>query len=215
MLGLLAKIIPLDLAATLSPGIFALTMVLLGGKNHPKLRTLALLFGTALVGAGIALLGYSLGQVAPLGLKQNSTTAFVDLALGAFFVFFGLRIYFSSERKIKVGEERPQILKWIVIGIIISATNFDALFLSFAAAKEVGGSEITGIVNLILLIINLLFFTLPITLPLFLVLILPRFANTVLQKINHFVLKYSRYIISALFIVFGIYFLYRAITFLI
>jgi threonine/homoserine/homoserine lactone efflux protein len=216
MFAILAKIIPLDFAATLSPGIFALAIVLLGNQFHPKSRTWALFFGTLMVGLGVGLLGFILGHAATSNIKQNLTFALIDIVLGLVFIFLGLRTIFAKERKIKTGEdERPKILKWILIGFIISVTNFDALFFSFAAAKEVGASEISDILKLIFLIVNLIFFTLPILLPLIFYSVAPNLAQSFLNKINQFVIKYSKYIIFLIFIIFGIIFVYRGIKFFI
>ncbi len=218
MFGLLAKIIPLDLASTLSPGIFALVIVLLGSKFHPKLRAFYLLLGSLIVGIGIAFFGLSLGKLASIDIKPSAIAAIVDLLFGFLFIILGIKILVQKERKIKLQQERQkyEILKLLLAGIVISATNFDAVILSFTAAKEVGlSSEIGDLAKLILLIVNILFFILPISLPLFLSLILPEFAAHILTKINQFVLKYSKYLIFGLFIIFGIIFVYRSLKFFI
>jgi len=216
MLSVLVKIISLDLAATLSPGILALALVLLGEKNHRMRRILALLFGTLIVAIVIAWLGYGLGDSFQGDGKQSLTSAIIDATLGIFFLFYGIKIFFSKERKIKslTGEEKHTVSKWVIIGIIINATNFDAVFLSFTAAKEVGVAKISEVYDLILLLVNILFFILPITLPLFIYLIMPNLAGRILEKINVFVLKYSRYIIAALFLIFGVYLAYKGIKFI-
>lgn len=216
MFEVLIKIIPLDLAATLSPGILALALVLLGSHFHPRLRTFSLFLGTLVVGVALALIGFSLGQVAPSEVKQTLFSAIIDLLLGGIFIFLGIRAVTAKERMIASQEaQRPQIIKWILIGLIIAATNFDAVFLSLAAAKEVGGSGIDELNKIILLVVNILFFTLPITLPLIFYLILPEFAGRVLGRANQAVLRYSKYIIFVLFVIFGLYFIYRGLKFFI
>jgi len=216
MLGILVKIISLDLAATLSPGLLALAIVILGSKYHPKLRTLALLLGTLLVALAIAIIGLNLGQAAPSGIKLNLTTAIVDLVIGAIFIFFGIKTIVSKEKTIKTeGDPGTQIAKWIIVGFIISATNFDAVFLSLAAAKEVGGSGIQAALKWLLLLVNILFFCLPIIFPLVFYLVAPGYAQNVLSKVNQFVLRYSRYVIFLMFIVFGLIFAIRGLRYFI
>ena len=56
--------------------------------------SLSMFFGTLLVGVGIALLGYFLGQAAPTGIKQNITSSVVDIILGSFFIIFGIKPFF-------------------------------------------------------------------------------------------------------------------------
>jgi len=214
MFPLLLKIIPLDLAATLSPGILALALVLLGSQFRPRLRTFALFLGTLLTAIILALLGLSLGQAAPSEIHPTLVSAIIDLLLGAFFVFFGIRTLLSKERQTQSGEnQKPQLIKWFIIGLIISITNFDAVFLLFTASKEVGGSGVSQIDKFILLLVNILFFTLPSLLPLVFYLITPSFAAKILTKVNQFVLKYSKYLIFIVFVIFGIYFLYRGLNY--
>jgi len=216
MFQLLLKIIPLDLAATLSPGILAVTLVLLGGKIHSKIRTISFLSGLLIVGIIVAILGFALGKVAPSGIGQNLTISIIDLILGGFFIIFGIHLITSRERKIEISQEDdPKILKWIIAGLILSATNFDALFLSLTAAREVGLSAINDLSKILLLVINLVFFALPILLPLFLYLIAPEFAQPFLEKINRFLIKYSRYLLFAMFIIFGTILIFRGIKYFI
>lgn len=212
--GLLLKIIPLDLAATLSPGILALAIVLLGSKNYPKIKTLALFLGILVVGIIIAILGFTLGKNTTNNYQQTQLSAIVDLIVGIIFFILALNIIFSKERKRRIkDDDNPHIFKWLLIGIIIAATNLDALFLSFTAAKEVGESNINDLMKTILLVINLFFFTLPITLPGFFYLLMPDLASRILTKINQFVLKYSRFVLAFIFIIFGILLLFKGIKF--
>lgn len=216
MLELLLKIIPLDLAATLSPGILALAVILLSGKIHPVIRTISFFIGTLIVAVAIALIGFYLGKSVPVDVKQSLLSAVVDLVLGILFILFALKTFFNKDRQIsaKTNNQSAQVLKWMAVGFVVSATNFDALFLSLTAAKEVGGTTAIGDINkFILLIVNIFFFTLPILLPLAIYLLLPDLAGRILARINHFVLKYSRNLVVVLFLIFGIVLIIRGIKF--
>ena len=214
MTSILIKIIPLDLASTLSPGILALAIILLGSKNYPKARTLAMLCGTLLVAVILAILGFVIGNNVTPGTDPTVRSAIIDMVFGLVFVYYGIKIILSKERKIEPKEgSGAQFFKWFAIGFIISATNFDAVLLNFAAAKEVGDAAINYFDKIILLIINSLFFALPIILPLVAYLIFPKFAGAMLEKLNRVVLKYSRYILFAMFFLFGLYFLIKGIGF--
>jgi len=208
----LIKIIPMSLASALSPGIFALALILLGSKKHPKMRILALFVGLAVIGIITIVVGFYFGQTLPDEEQANLTSSLIDLALGIIFVLFGIKILLSKERKIK--ESKKQIkhenLKLAAAGFVIGATNFDAILLSFAAAKEVGSSEnIDDPEKLILLLFILLCLTLPITIPLLVYIIIPNLASRVLSRINKVVLKYSKYIMFGLFIILGIMLIYQ------
>ena len=214
MIGLLAKIIPLDLASTLSPGIFALAIVLLGSQNHPQKRILSLLTGSLVAGIAITILGVFLGLAAPSGMGQSNTSAIIDIVLGILLLGLGFQALFGKERAPKPqSAQAHQMIKWLLIGFAISITNLDAAFLNFTAAKEVGGAQnIDDAIKIILLAVNLIFFTLPITLPLIIYLIFPKWADRVLSAINRPVVKYSKYIMFVLLVAFGIYLTYRGIA---
>ncbi len=215
MFSVLIKIIPLDLAATLSPGILALVLVILASKNHSKAHAISLFLGSLLVGIGITFIGFSLGNSLNEELKPSLIQSVVDLILGLGLILYGLKVFFSKERKINLsdGKQELKILKWFGLGFIISATNFDALFLSFTAAKEVGTADIYDLTKIILLIVNLIFFTLPITLPVLLKTLFPKLAKPILEKIDQFVLRYGKYIVFGMFLIFGIVLLYQGIKF--
>lgn len=218
MLQLLAKIIPLDLAATLSPGILALALLALGTKNGQIKKLLAFLAGILLVGIIITCLGFSLGQTSNNGAVENFGEAIVDLFLALIFIVWGIKIIVTKEKSRRLSAQeniKHPILRWFLIGLIIAGTNFDADLLILAAAKEVGDALVNSFEKWLALGINLFFFTLPVTLPLAVYLLFPRAAEPALAKMNLFVLKYSRYIIFVLFMIFGLYLLVRGLKYFI
>ena len=211
----LIKIIPMSLGAAISPGILAVTLVILGGKRFSKRHTIALLFGLLVTGVITIFVGFNFGQALPEGMGENLTTSIINLILGIIFVILAIKILISKERKIKLKKEiKHENIKLAILGFILSATNFDALFLSFAAAKEVGGSaDLNDLEKSILLIFILFCVALPITLPLFIYIIVPNAAARVLGKMNRFVIKYSKYIMFGLFMIFGVILLYQGIIY--
>jgi threonine/homoserine/homoserine lactone efflux protein len=214
MYSILIKIIPLDFAATLSPGILALAILLLGNKNKPFIKTLSLTLGILIVGILISVLGFYLGVALPTGVKENSLSAVVDILLGIFFIIFGIKVILEKEKKRHLqSSDNAQILKWIIVGVLVSITNFDAVFFIFTAAKEVGGAAINNFTKIILLVVNNLFFILPVTFPVLFYLLFPRISQRVLEKLNSFLMRFGKYIVFALFMIFGIIFLVRGLKY--
>jgi len=218
MFELLSTLITLDIASTLSPGIFALVIVLLGGKWHAKSRALALLIGILLVGICSSFLGFRLGNAANPEQGQNQISALIDIGFGLIFIFFGAKVLVAKDRKIKTSsvDTGKQIIKWLVLGIVLAATNFDALFLNFTAGKQVG--QAIGIdfwEKILLLVFNLIFFILPALLPLAVVILFPVIAVKILQKLNFYVIKYSKYLIFFLFLLLGLMFIRKGLVFFI
>lgn len=217
MVQVLLKILPLDIAATLSPGLFALALFLLGSTFKPKLRTFGFFLGTLIVGIGISLAGFFIGQAVSEGTGETLPSAIFDLVFGLVFVYFAVKSIISRDREIKTSskEEKYPAMRWILLGIILSVTNFDALFLCLNAAKEVSVAEISLGSQIFLIIINLIFFTSPITIPLIFYLIVPKTAEKILSKANNFVLKYARYLIFVIFVIFATILIYRGLKYFI
>ena len=216
MISLLAKVIPLGFASALSPGILALVVYFLGNKNA-KSKIQAMFFSALLVIAIVITLGLLAGTSTPRADGQSLVEAIIDLSFGALFIYFALKNLLRKERSIKESEEKEgsQFMKWFLIGLLINATNFDAVFLAFTSAKEIGSTAVSTFDKIIAIIINIFFFTSPVTLPVAIYLIIPKTAKTILDKLNKFLMRYSRYIVFAMFAIFGLIFLYRGIKYFI
>lgn len=217
MTDLLIKILPLDLASTLSPGILALTVFLLSKKEYRIGRTLALWIGSFAVAVALAIVGLKLGNSIQDPDNKRIIDNIVDLVLSALFFYFGIKSLLvkdtdKSEKNVEKSESRD-LWKWFLIGLIISVTNFDAVIFNLTAAKEIGQSDVTGTSKLLLLIMGGVFFTLPIILPLVLYLIMPKLAQKILDPLNAFLTKYGRYIVALIFIVFAVYLLIKGLKF--
>ncbi|MBU0731352.1 GAP family protein [Patescibacteria group bacterium] len=217
MWEVLIKVIPLNLAATLSPGLLAATLFLLGSKLKPKGQALALLLGALLVGVLVVMLGIFLGNPHPESHTEKMVAAIINIVLGAAFLVFAIRGLVSKEKKIKFKTgDKPKYLALFLIGIAVNATNFDAVFLSLTAAKEATDSpDISDLAKMFFYCLNVFFFTLPIWLPIGFFLVAPKVAAPLLSKLNKIVIKYSKYIISIIFLIMGIWLLYSGIKFLI
>ncbi|MCL4416649.1 MAG: GAP family protein [Patescibacteria group bacterium] len=215
MFETLSSILPLDIASTLSPLIFAITIVLLSDESHRKAKLTAFFIGSLIVGIIITSIGFNLGQKTLAGGKQSNISSIADLIIGVFFIFFAIKSLLSKERKVHIQDYQQgrKILKWFGIGIIVNATNFDALFLNLTAAKEVGIAGLSLTVKTFFLCLNLLFFTLPISFPIVLYIIFPVVATRILARINRFLFKYCKYIIAVMFILLAIIFLERGLVF--
>lgn len=214
MQEVILQILPLQLASTLSPGIIAITIFLLGNKINPKKKTLALLIGSFIVGAGVCLIGFFLGQSNTLGAKPKIFYGIEDLILGILFIWFGIKVLISKDKKFK-HLDNLSLTKWALVGAIMSILNFDAILFIFTASREVGIATISEAYKVGLLLMNSIFFVLPILLPLTLYLIVPNTAGKLCRKLNFYVIRYSAYILFILFILFGIILLKRAFVYLI
>lgn len=214
MFALLAKIIPLGFASALSPGILALVVYMMG-KKHARPRIFAMFCASIIVVAAIIVLGFLAGSTTTKSGEPTTVSSIIDITFGVLFLYFALKELLNKERKLKESQEDlgPQFMKWFIIGFLINVTNFDAVFLAFTSAKEIGSAEINILNKIIAAIINAFFFSLPVTLPVIIYLMMPKIATVALAKLNRFLVRYSKYIIFAMFAIFGVIFLYRGIKF--
>lgn len=212
MLALLFKIIPLEIGVLIgSPMILVLTLFLLGSTH--KIRSVVFFLGNLLIAITVSVLGLSLGNNFQENLQPTTLRSALDLVFGIFFLIFSIKVLFSKDKPILNEGESPKLFRWFLVGFLISLTNFDSVLLSLAAGKLIGEAPASYITKIILIIINILFFTLPIGLPIILYICMPKIARPFLEKINQLVLKYNRYILSIMFLAFGIYFIYKGFKF--
>lgn len=87
MSELLAKIIPLDLASTLSPIILALSITLLAKKEFGLGRVLAMGVGSSIVAITLAVLGLKIGINIQDVHNNRLTDNITDLILAAVFLY--------------------------------------------------------------------------------------------------------------------------------
>lgn len=212
MLGDVATILALGLAAAVDPVAFTLALMMLSKPERPKERVIAFLVGTLIVGTTIVVLGYSLG-IASTETVSPQVSLVIDLVLGAFFILFGIRTWVVPEPRIKAGGKSGHhlLLHLMVVGVIAAIISFDDLVLIFAAAREVGQVPLGIIGQFILLIITLLFFSVPITLPLLISIMFPKTSRRFLDKVNIWLEKYGQTIVAGLFILMGIIFIWNGV----
>mgnify|MGYP000887696098 CR=1 FL=1 len=212
MVETLLKVFPLLLASTLSPGLLALSVVLLSKKDGFK-QTLAFLVGSVITSVAIIVIGLSLGETIKDLTGTKIIDNIVDLVLSGVFLYFGIitLVKNDNENKTKFNDKKNSIWLWMGLGFILSITNFDAVIFDITAAKEVGQAQISTIDKTIILVIESIFFNLPILLPAVLYAVAPATAKKILDPVNVFLTKYGKYIVSVIFLGFGIYLAYKGL----
>ena len=214
MLELLLKILPLQLASTLSPGILALSVTLLAKKEYVLKRLCALFLGSAVVAILISITGLKIGHDT-VNIGGHGTIAGVDLILALLFLYFGIMCLVkkdSDKKSRSIKKSRSgHFVGWLIIGFVVSITNFDAVILSFTAAKEIGVAGIESIDKIILLTANVLFFTAPILIPGIFYLLFPKLAQRILEPLNDFLLRFGRFLVALIFLVFAAYLFYKVL----
>ncbi|MCX6769639.1 MAG: GAP family protein [Candidatus Micrarchaeota archaeon] len=208
MLETFAKILPLAIASAASPVILGVSIALLSRKNFGS--ALAFLAGGLVVALILAAVGMSIAanddKVAE-GMGRPPTV--IDLAVGVLFLLFGAKILLekpSEKKEIQTaGKGMRHHAKWFFIGFVGNLTNFDAVLLNLAAIREIFNSSIATMPKLELLGFCDFFFLLPALAPIAAYLIAPQASQKVLLPVGNAMNRYGKYVVGAIFILFGIY----------
>jgi len=213
MLDLLFKVIALGIGSTISPVVFGLILALLAGK-YPEKRSLAFILGAVLSAIIVILAGYEIGIHGIPGVAFSNELAYVDVGLGVLFVFFGILSLTSKMEKAKISVHSSNIFRWFAIGFVIDITNFDAVLLLFTESKEIFQSGVLPIYKILLAVLGALFYLLPALLPFIVYLMMKEKAEKILKPLGTAMKKYGKYLAFAIFMIFGIYMLYRGLMLL-
>ena len=211
----LLRIIPLELAAILSPLLLTLTIFLLGSKKWPRLKAFFFLIGALVVGLGASFLGDQFGRFLDVDGGSMYRSAVVDIIFGCIFLTFGFAsLFFKAKSAAAFAKFSVRsVWIWLPLGFILNFTNFDAIVLIITAAREIEKSGLESFPRVILLIINSGFYTLPVLFPLLVFLLLPHRAGRILGKVSNFMVSYSKYVALILLTAFGLFFLVRGLNF--
>jgi len=207
---LLATILPLAAASTIAPGVFGVALAILAGK-YPIQRSLAYLLGAIITVIILAGGGYVLASnVAEATVDAIEPAADVNTIIGILFIIFGVFALIHKDgdgaKKLAASNKSnsPKLLSWFLIGLAINITNFDSMLLNLAAVKIVFQSEVGLWSQFLSIFICGLFFLLPILLPLVLYLLFPERAKEMLRPVKSILAKYGKYLVAAIFFIFGI-----------
>jgi threonine/homoserine/homoserine lactone efflux protein len=212
VLELLATILPLAIASTMSPGILAITIALLSGKNHQKIRTIAYNLGGLLTALIILYFTIFSGRVGLGNPTEPGGIDYLDTAIGIVFILFAIRTWTTRnnrEKKLEEKTAKPNFGKWFFIGFITTITNFDAVLFYFTEIHEIVDPGTTFIYSLILMLIATFFFLSPSLVPLIMYLVDPKKASERLKPASEFMKKYGSVLVAAIFFIFGVVLLMR------
>lgn len=212
---LLASVLLLGIASTLSPGILAITLSLLSSRRYPMQNALSFLAGMLPTVLIIALACAGSTEFALKYERDPNVLSKIDFFLGALFMLFALLPWVLKGRQDaklpkQEGTSRAHRGRWFLLGFILTITNFDAVLFYATAIKEISASATAFAYQLLLASAGALFFLLPALLPIALFAFLPKKAEKILSPIRSFMEKYGQILVSAVFLGFGIYFLLRS-----
>lgn len=211
MAELLARLLPLGLAAAISPQLLAVTMAILGARDHPRSRTLAYLGGSALTLVLIGILAVTGGGAARGPHRPSALSAAIDIILGALLLYLGVRklVAKPKTRHVEPASGRASIGRQLVVsaglGLLLTVTDFSSLVFYVAAAKQTADSRLRVTDQVIAMSVMALFIMVPIIVPLVFTVAAPAAAARLLSWTDQAAKKHGKYIVAAIALIFGVY----------
>ena len=206
MLEVFLKILPLAIASAASPIILAATVALLSKKNFGC--AFSFLAGCVLAAAVLAAVGISFAaEDDKVAESMGFSPSIFDIAIGALFLAFGIKVLVekpAAKQDVPRAGKSGGKIKWFAIGLIGSITNFDAALLNITAVRAIFNSGIALLPKLSLLAFCDFFLLSPALLPIALCILAPEKSQKLLVPVGNAMNKYGRYVVAAIFIIFGI-----------
>ncbi|MFA5802101.1 MAG: GAP family protein [Thermoleophilia bacterium] len=207
----LLEILPLALAATISPsGLLFVTMIL-SGKDHPKKNSVLFLCGAVLLlvvlGSAISLTYKS--AVATAGHPDN-TAGILDIVMGILIiVFIGKTVIFG--KKDRPARKKKQHRPYLIMGFLYMIINASSLIPYIAASKMIAENEI-GLGNTIVVFTALILITMfMISFPVMITILLPEKSERVMAPVKSFMARYGNQIAQGYFFLIAIYLIVHGI----
>lgn len=219
--SLITIILPLALAAAVSPVVLSVFLVIMSLSDNPKLPGLSFYLGSIFVLLITVFLGIYLGQKLIGGGTGNpNTIASIDIFLGAILVLLGFRNFTSKhENKLfkylksdKSSSTFSKFKRYFSLGFIAFLTNFSTAIFILAAGRTIGVADAGFIPDAAAILVLALITLLVIEIPLIFFILMPLKAKKITEPVNNWINSHGN-IVTGLFCVFiGLMVVYNGIT---
>lgn len=221
IVNLLLEIVPIALAAAISPTSFALLIVLLSLSKRPKTSGAGFLLGSTL----IILIAALLGMVAAEGFlltrpEPGQLKSWIDLLLGILVLFYGFKILLNKnawfeDKELELPTNNKSATSEFISSLFLAMGLFVLNFIT-TALVFLGGSKIAaaglGWIGTIISLLVLMAITLSmVALPVLIYFLTPQKADKILFKLNKWIKKNGHYLTAILIIVIGVYFIFNGL----
>lgn len=219
---LLSAALPLAIGAAVSPTVLIGIILILSIAERPKLSGIAFYIGAIVILLIVVVAGMIIGKGTAVASSKSPSvvSAYFDLTLGILLILFGIW------RVIKKGDSAPDrnrfagksksassdFIKYMILGLGMFAINFTTTVLVFAAGKDIGISGAGFTDKLIVVVILTVITLLVVEIPLLIYFTMPEHSEKLLNLLNVWMQKNSRYLMAGIMLIFGIYLLVKGIN---
>lgn len=203
--SLLGIVIPLSLAAAISPTIIAAQLVALSRPTAPLPRSWALAAGCALVLAGYSALALLVAKSTGGSSSPSEAGAIVKLVAAALLIALTAHTLRSPEKPPK--PEHPgahPARQSFALGAALMVANFSSIILYFPAAHEVGTSDVTLTDRVVAFALLYVITLLPAFGPPLVVTLMGARATPLLERLNRFFVVHRRGIGAGICLIFAV-----------
>ena len=219
---LLASVLPLALGAAVSPTVLIGIILILSISDRPKLSGIAFYTGAIIILLIVVAAGMIIGRGAEVASSKppSVASAYFDLALGILLILFGIWKVIKKgdgapDKNRFVGKSKSAVsdfIKYMISGLAMFTINFTTTVLVFAAGKDIGLSNAGFTDKLIVVVIITLITLLVVEIPLLIYFTMPKRSEKLLNPLNVWMQKNSRYLMAGIIFIFGIYLLVKGIN---
>ena len=226
MLGLLLQVLPLAIAAAVSPTVFAAAVLILSSPYHPKTKAMAMLAGGAVpfivIGLGLIRLFQRL-QVRLPPFRIPVLSARLDIAFGLVLIAVAIRLLLKMPTVAERGSSQAagaarspdaHVLRFFAFGVWSMGTDLTTIALFVPAAHAIAGASVPVVGKIAVFVLVVAVILTPILAPLIVAFVAPDDVERVLVPIGGFARKHTRDAVLVLVAVFGAYLLTRGVLIL-
>ncbi len=218
LVSTLTQILPLALAAAVSPTALMGIILILSVSKKPKLQGFGYYLGALFLILIVVVIGMLLGAgISSTTSKPGPILAIVDVVLGIILLLLGImRIRKPQkvanpvlENDSKIPSNTVTLIKGFSFGFGMFLINFSTTILVLDAGKEIAVSSADLMGKLIIIIILTIITLLVCEVPLLLYILFPEKANDILSNVNKWMQKNSHYLMGIVIIVIGVYLVFN------
>lgn len=205
------EILPLALAATISPsGLLFVTMIL-SGKENPKRHAILFLLGAIvfLVVLGSFLL-VTFKPAIEAASQPDKRSGYLDVTFGILIIIFiGQGLIFA--RKKKPDKEKQHKSPFLIMGFGFMIINTSTLIPYIAACKIISDGGLAAAEDLILLAFLIITTMLMISFPVIITVLMPKKSDIVMVLVKSFMAKHGSVIAKGYFLLIAAYLIFHGI----
>jgi hypothetical protein len=205
------QVLPLALAATISPSGLLFVMMILSGKDRPKIKSLQFILGAAAFLFVLGLFTFLTFKPAINATAHPSlTSAIIDIVFGV--LILGVIIHSVFGKKKDKTDKKKRNIPYILIGFLYMIINVSTLLPYVAALKIISTNKLGVFDDFWMFIAVLLITMIMIAFPVVITYALPHKSKKILDPTTRFFSRYGTTIANVYFFAIAVYLIVKGVV---